>query len=59
MKVNFNGSVRDGRDDVGYVIQGPNTKLLAAGDWSLYKPSLSKADIRATQMGIICIGQEL
>ena len=31
VKINFDGSVRDGRDGTGYVVRGPNSRLLAAG----------------------------
>ena len=45
VKVNFDGSVRDGRDGAGFVIGGPNGRLLVAGGFHLFEPSVLTVEL--------------
>ena len=45
IEVNFDGSIRDGKGSVSYVIRGLDARLLAA--FSLFESSISSAELRA------------
>ena len=47
VKVKFNGSVRDGRGGVGFVIHGLDARLLVTGGFYLFEPSVSGAELHA------------
>nr|XP_010924343.1 uncharacterized protein LOC105047223 [Elaeis guineensis] len=52
-KVNFNGSVKDGRDGSGFVIRDPDSWILAARGSPLYEASVPSAKLHAAWAGII------
>lgn len=59
VKVNFDGSVRGGRGGAGFVIRGPDARLLAAGGFHLYEPSVPTAELHAAWAGITFAVREL
>ena len=59
VKVNFDGSVRDDRGGVDYVILSSDAKLLIADGSHLFELSIPGVEIRAAWADIICARQEL
>ena len=58
VKINFDGSIRDGRDGAGYVIRGLDV-MLAARSSHLFDPFVLRVKLRAAWATIICARHEL
>nr|XP_019707273.1 uncharacterized protein LOC109506084 [Elaeis guineensis] len=52
VKVNFDGSIRGSRGGAGFVIRSSGARLLAAGGFNLYKPSVPRAELHVAWTGI-------
>nr|XP_010930445.1 uncharacterized protein LOC105051616 [Elaeis guineensis] len=59
VKVNFDGSVRDGRDGSRFVIRDLDSRMLVAGGSPLYETSLPYAESHAVWAGVICAIRKL
>lgn len=53
-KINFDGSMRDSRDGMGYVIRDLDGRLLVVGGSSLFELSIPGARFCTARAGIIC-----
>lgn len=52
LKVNFDGSVRNRKGGAGFVIRGPDSRLVAAGGHYLSDPTVPGAELRAAWAGV-------
>lgn len=54
LKVNFDGSMVTSSDGVGFVIREPDSWLIATGGTHLFEPTVLRAELRNTWVGIAC-----
>lgn len=54
LKVNFDGCVKNTRGGIGFVIQGPDARLLAAGESSLIEIFVLCHELQIAWAGILC-----
>lgn len=56
--MNFDGSVRDAKDDAGYIIQDSNDRQMVAGGSFLFEPLVPETKLRSAWTGITSTRQE-